>query len=177
MKIALRSYRPQDFDALYAIDRACYASDTAYSRAELRTYLSLRGGDCIVAEVQETRPPAKGNGRQSDARDAAERIIGFCISIHRGDSGHIITMDVLQPWRRLGVGSAILEEIEKRLAAKGVEHVALETATDNSAGIAFWRKRGYRSCGMKRGYYPRGRDAYAMTKSIAASATTEPTGL
>lgn len=166
MKIALRSYRPEDFEALYGIDQACYASDIAYSRAELRTYLSLRGGDCVVAEAQETRAVKKGgDGRQSDATD--RKIIGFCISVHRGKSGHIITMDVLRSWRRLGVATVILEEIEERLATKGVEHVSLETATDNAAGIAFWRKLGYRSCGMKRGYYPRGRDAYAMTKSLA----------
>jgi len=163
VKIVLRSYRPEDFEALYLIDQACYASDTAYSRADLRTYLAFPGADCVVAEMQ-AGPGSRDGG---DNAFRAAKIIGFCVSVHRGAGGHIITMDVIKGCRRHGVGSAILGEVEKRLARAGVEHVSLETATDNAAGVSFWRKHGYRSCGMKRGYYPRGRDAYAMMKAIA----------
>jgi ribosomal protein S18 acetylase RimI-like enzyme len=163
VKVALRSYRPEDFEALHLIDQACYSSDTAYSRAELRTYLAFPGADCIVAEMRGGRGPQEGHV----GAPTSGKIIGFCLSVHRGTGGHIVTMDVLKPWRRHGIGSAILAEIEKRLAKAGVGRVSLETATDNPAGIAFWRKHGYRSCGVKRGYYPRGRDAYAMSKSLA----------
>lgn len=178
MKIILRNYRPDDFEALHRIDQACYSSDIAYSRTELRTYLTFRGSDIVVAEIQANREsndgkPAEASGERGSGAAAARdeslggKIIGFCVSIHRGADGHIITMDVLEEWRRHGVGSALLVEIEKRLARAGVEHVELETATDNAAGIAFWRRHGYQSRGVRRGYYPRGVDAYAMAKSLA----------
>ncbi len=163
MKIVLRNYRPDDFDALYRIDQTCYSRDIAYSRAELRTYLAYPGAEVVVAEI------ADNENAPRDTPSAEDGIIGFCVSIRRGESGHIITMDVLERWRRRGIGSALLAEIEKRLARAGVVHVELETATDNPAGVAFWRKQGYRPCGVKRGYYPRGVDAYAMAKSLAPS--------
>lgn len=161
MKIVLRNDRPDDFDSLYRIDQSCYSAEIAYSREELRRYFALRGADCVVAEIADGKEPP------DDEKIAETRIVGFCISVHRGGQGHIITMDVLKEWRRHGIGSALLAEIENRLAGAGVSHVELETATDNAAGIAFWRRNGYRPNGVKRGYYPRGVDAYAMMKSLA----------
>lgn len=149
MKIALRSYGPADFETLYEIDQACYEPGIAYSRREMRNYLRFPGAECVVAET-----------------DGA--IIGFCLTAHERASGYIITIDVLAEYRRQGVGSMLLAEVERRLAARGVREVALETATDNVSAIAFWQKHGYRTRGVKRGYYPGGRDAYAMVKAIAA---------
>jgi ribosomal protein S18 acetylase RimI-like enzyme len=48
-----------------------------------------------------------------------------------------------------------------------VREIALETATDNEAGIAFWKKHAYRNRGVRKGYYPGGRDAYSMVKELA----------
>jgi [ribosomal protein S18]-alanine N-acetyltransferase len=162
VKVALRSYRPADFETLYQIDQTCYSSDTAYSRADLRTYLGFFGADCVVAEIDAgSRVPAAEKVAQS-----AAKIAGFCISARRGDHGHIITMDVLEEFRRKGVGRLLLAEIEARLIAAGVRRVGLETAVDNETAIAFWQRHGYASVGIKKRYYPRGRDAYYMTKAI-----------
>jgi ribosomal protein S18 acetylase RimI-like enzyme len=164
VKIVLRACRPEDFDALHRIDVSCYSSDVAYSRSELRTYIAFPGAEVVVAEIPGGDSAAASDGKGEI--EPAAKIVGFCLCIHRGGGGHIITMDVLKEWRRHGVGSALLAETEKRLARAGVERVELETATDNAAGIAFWRSHGYRACGVKRGYYPRGVDAYAMAKSL-----------
>ena len=64
-------------------------------------------------------------------------------------------------------GPTLLTEIERRLAANGVREVALETATDNESAVAFWQKHGYRSRGVQKGYYPGGRDAFAMSKTLS----------
>jgi ribosomal protein S18 acetylase RimI-like enzyme len=47
-----------------------------------------------------------------------------------------------------------------------VREVGLETATDNESVVAFWQKHGYRTRGVRKRYYPGGRDAYAMTKTL-----------
>jgi [ribosomal protein S18]-alanine N-acetyltransferase len=98
--------------------------------------------------------------------DADSEIAGFCISARQGARGYIVTIDVLPQFRRLHVGTALLEEIERRLAKNGVREVALETATDNDSAVAFWRKYGYRSRGIREGYYPNGRDAFSMVKLL-----------
>ncbi len=147
MIFKLRSYRPSDFETLHEIDQACYAPAIAYSRRELRNYLRFPGADCIVAE-------------------ANRRTAGFIVTAHADAWGYIVTIDVLNAFRRLGVGSMLLAEAERRLAANGAKEVALETATNNVAAIAFWQRHGYRKRGVKKAYYPDGLDAFAMRKSL-----------
>ena len=147
-KISLRPYTPEDFEALYEIDQACYAADVAYTRPEMHAYLRFPGADCLIAAIR--RKP-----------------VGFCLTSHRENRGHIITIDVLEAYRRHKIGSRLLEAVESRLAKSGVSEVILETATENHSAIAFWEKHGYRTRGIWKGYYPGGRDAYAMIKSIA----------
>jgi ribosomal protein S18 acetylase RimI-like enzyme len=151
VKITLRTYSAADFETLYEIDQACYPPDTAYSRSDMRAYLALAGAECVVAEV-----------------DAPKKIAGFCISARRNKDGYIVTMDVLEQYRRLGIATCLLAEIEKRLAENGVLRIGLETATDNQAGVAFWQKHGYRTRGVRKGYYPGRRDAHAMAKNLRA---------
>ena len=151
MTISLRSYSPADFEALYKIDQACYEPAIAYSRRELRNYLRFPGSDCIVAEKTEK----------------SAKPVGFIVTAHREDWGYIITIDVLVRYRRDGVGTMLLTAAEGRLAAAGVREMWLETATDNAAAIAFWQKHGYRNRGVKKRYYPGGRDAYSMAKLLA----------
>jgi len=147
-KVSLRPYTSEDFESLFEIDQACYAADVAYSRAELRAYLRFPNADCLMA-VMRVKP------------------VGFCLTAHREKRGHIITIDVLEAYRRHKIGSRLLEAVESRLAESGVNEVILETATENHSAIAFWEKHGYRTRGIWKGYYPGGRDAYAMIKSIA----------
>jgi ribosomal-protein-alanine N-acetyltransferase len=153
VKFTLRDYQPEDFDGLYEIDQACYPAEIAYSKRDMRAYLRFPGAECVVAVT-------------------AGEIAGFCISARRRSRGYIVTIDVLERFRRAGAGSTLLREVERRLAANGVREVGLETATDNESAIAFWRKHGYRNSGVRKGYYPGGRDAIAMTKPIAPSASS-----
>jgi [ribosomal protein S18]-alanine N-acetyltransferase len=152
VNLTLRTHRPEDFEELYRIDQACYEPEIAYSRRELRNYLRFPGADCVVAEDES-------------------KLIGFCLTAHEGPRGHIITIDVLADYRRRGVGTSLLNEVERQVAEFGVRELGLETATDNESAIAFWQKHGYRTRGVWKGYYPGGRDAYAMNKSIARSAS------
>ena len=60
----------------------------------------------------------------------------------------------------------LLAEAERKLVEAGVRQIGLETATDNAAAIAFWQKHGYRKSGVRKNYYPGGRDAYSMAKRL-----------
>ncbi|HEY4741156.1 MAG TPA: N-acetyltransferase [Candidatus Acidoferrales bacterium] len=146
----LRTFRPEDFETLYEIDQVCYPPEIAYSRRELRWYLRLPGAEGIIGE-----------------RDA--QIAGFLLSANWEQVGHIITIDVLEQFRRLGTGSALVRESEARLARQGVTKIEIETAVNNPAAIAFWNKHGYISHGILKNYYPGGLSAYAMIKSLSAA--------
>jgi [ribosomal protein S18]-alanine N-acetyltransferase len=151
--IQIREWREDDFDALHALDRACFPPPIAYSRRTLRKFLRLPGAQCLVAKCEAP-------------------IAGF-ILIHAAShkprtipTGHIISLDVDETFRRGGVGSALLHAAEKSLAACGVREVDLETAVDNHAAIAFWQRRGYSIIGRIKDYYDDGADAFAMSRVL-----------
>jgi len=149
VRLALRPYAPDDFETLYTIDQGCYAPGIAYSKRTLRWFLRLPGAECLVAEVEgETA--------------------GFLLAEHAGGRAHLITIDVLERYRRRGVGTALLHAMEEKLAARGVRQVELETATDNRAAVAFWHRHGYRTVGVLKRYYSNELDAYSMQKLLAA---------
>jgi ribosomal protein S18 acetylase RimI-like enzyme len=169
VNITLRIFKAEDFETLYEIDQACYEPEVAYSQRELRAYLRFSGSDCLVAETEaeaEAETKAKTKAEPTDALAPQNRIAGFCISARRDESGYIVTIDVLPEFRRHHVGSMLLDEIERRLNANGVREITLETATDNDSAVAFWTKHGYRNRGIKKDYYPGGRDAFVMAKPL-----------
>ena len=164
MNYALRPYAPSDFETLYEIDQLCYPPEIAYSRRELRNYLRFPGADCVIAELVVENAPQPATKTAAESKSGP--IIGFCITAHLRNEGYIITMDVLAAHRRQGVAAALLNEAERRLSENGVSEVGLETATDNDSAIAFWQKHGYRKRGIRKHYYPGGRDAFSMSKVL-----------
>ena len=147
----IRPYEPADFDILYEIDQVCYPPGIAYSKRMLRWFLRQPGALTLVA-TQNDGP------------------IGFIVSECEPPRGHIITLDMLEAYRRHGIGSALLRETEGRLFEHGVRRIALETATDNAPAIAFWEKHGYRTFGALKDYYGAGHDARAMQKALPVPA-------
>lgn len=156
----LRAARESDFETLYAIDQVCYSPEIAYTRAELRWYLGMRGAECAVAEIRL--------GDQS--APSRSKIAGFVVSVSRDTHGHIVTIDVLEKYRRAGIGSVLLQRIESSMTKRGVKDVWLETATNNEPGIAFWKEHGYRSHRRLPHYYADGVDAFSMSKTLVANA-------
>jgi len=151
---SLHEFEAADFDALHELDLACYPPGISYSRRTLKWFLALRGAECLVAKNEENRT----------------EVLGFIIAECDGASGHIITLDVAPGTRRSGVGTALLNEMELRLAARGVSRVELETATTNEAGVAFWQHHGYRTHGVIPRYYLGRLDAFAMAKNLTNEA-------
>jgi ribosomal-protein-alanine N-acetyltransferase len=113
----------------------------------MKVYLRAKGSYCLLAE-------SGGN------------VAGFILIELAPDEGHIITLDVLENYRRRGIGSLLLETGEKEAASRGGNRMVLETATTNKAAIALWRKHGYRQIVTIENYYGRGRDAFRMGKDL-----------
>jgi ribosomal protein S18 acetylase RimI-like enzyme len=136
---------------LYRLDESCFPAGISYSKGTLRYFLGIPTADCVVAE--------RGG-----------RIVGFVLTEENPPLAHIITLDVREPQRRSGVGSALLEQSEKNLAGRGVRHVLLETAVNNEAAIAFWQRHSYRIEALLKRYYLGRLDAYEMRKILPAPA-------
>jgi len=143
----LRESKPGDFDRLYAIDQECFPPGIAYSRRELAQFNKLQGAFTLVAET--TR----------------KTIAGFIVAQkhHRG-MGHVVTIDVLAPYRRSGLGSLMMHEVEARLHAAGCDAMFLEAAVDNLPAIRFYERFGYVIVKELPQYYPNGLDGYLLVK-------------
>jgi ribosomal-protein-alanine N-acetyltransferase len=113
----------------------------------MKVYLRAKGAYCLLGE-------SGGN------------VAGFILTVLAPDEGHIITLDVLEDYRRQGIGSLLLAAGEEEAASRGVKRMVLETATTNNAAIALWRKYAYRQFETIEDYYGRGRDAFRMGKGF-----------
>ena len=150
MPFVIRDVQPEDFETLWRMDQECFPPGIAYSREDLKVYMRHRGAFTLVAA-----DPAGGT------------IAGFVV-VHDGPTGHIITIDVMNAARRLGVGSLLLQGAEERLRAAGSRAVSLETAVDNLAALHFYKRHGYGVTRTWPRYYPNGVDALVMTKMLEA---------
>jgi ribosomal-protein-alanine N-acetyltransferase len=150
MPVTIRPYQARDFAALYKLDQSCFIPGISYSKWVLQYYLRLPGVECQVA---------------IDAKS----IVGFVLGEANPPLGHIITLDVAESYRRFGIGTALLSELEKTFAFRGVRSVLLETAVDNESGIAFWQRHGYCTKAVLKRYYLQKIDAYEMRKKLVAN--------
>jgi ribosomal protein S18 acetylase RimI-like enzyme len=98
--VHLRDYQPNDFDTLWKLDQLCFPEDIAYSRSELRIFLSLRTAFCIVAEQEQ-------------------KIAGFVVVDSRPHrAGYIVTIDVDPAQRRQGINAIRLEVADNNQSAR-----------------------------------------------------------
>src|SRR4029077_7351552 len=108
MGIVTRQYEARDFGRLHKLDQECFPPGISYSKWSLHYYLSLPGADCLVA----------GGGKQH---------VGFILAEENPPLGPLCTLDVGAGFRRKGVGTMLLGEMERHFAFKGVQSVLLET--------------------------------------------------
>ena len=118
----------------------------------MKSYLQSEGSDCIVAEIA--------------GPEISKMIAGFVLTERSSEFAHIITLDVLEPYRRQSVGSKLLGAAEREASTCGAALMYLETATTNKAAIALWKKHGYRESGTIENYYGRGQNAFEMLKQL-----------
>lgn len=145
----VRPYNPADFALLHKLDQKCFPPGIAYSKTILRYFLAQPGAECLIAEEDG-------------------KIVAFILTEENPPLAHVITLDVDASQRRKGIGTKLLGESEANLAARGVRTMLLETATTNKAGVAFWKRHGYRIEAVLKNYYPGHLDAYEMRKPLPA---------
>ena len=166
VEFGLREFRREDFESLWRIDQQCFAPGIAYSRMELAAYIRLRGAFTVVAV-----PLPDGAEKAGRARiESQPKVLGFIVAqANRRGIGHILTIDVPLTSRRLGIGSTLLAMAESRLAAS-CHSVVLETAVDNSAALAFYKRHRYSVVKTIPRYYSNSVDAFVLEKTLHSGA-------
>ena len=149
IRLALRPARLSDGDALQTYVRGL-SPESRYNRflgavnelpaSELARALAANGRDTLtllLISTAEDRETVVGEARL--ALSCAERAGEF-------------SMSIADDWQHLGVGSAFLEEIERKAAADGIELLFGDTLWTNEGMIGLAHRRGFR---LGPGFEPR----------------------
>src|SRR3984957_15951604 len=141
IRLTLRPARSSDGDALQTYVRGL-SPQSRYNRflgaaselpaSELARALAANGRDTLtllLTSTAEDRETVIGEARV--ALSCAKRAGEF-------------SMSIADDWRRLGLGSALLQEIERKAAADGIELLFGDTLRTNEAMIGLALGRGFR---------------------------------
>jgi ribosomal-protein-alanine N-acetyltransferase len=156
-RFKIREFQRDDFPRLWEIDQKCFPPGISYSQPELLFYMRRPRAFTLVAE------PAARNGK-----DGATAV-GFIVAETGKQAGHIITIDVLNEFRRSGLGSQLMAAAEERMRAAGCPAVILETAVDNASALAFYKRHQYFLVKTLPRYYATGVDAFVLKKDLLSN--------
>jgi ribosomal protein S18 acetylase RimI-like enzyme len=145
----IREYRPSDMAPMHALDAVCFPPDVAFSRSELKFFVSHQDFITRVAE--------------SDGG-----MVGFAVGrLVAPASAHVLTLDVAPAARRSGIGTALMEVLHAEFRRMGAEASFLEVDVANDAARRFYEGLEYRYLELLPDYYPRS-DAFRMMRPLSA---------
>ena len=150
LPITIREAKLEDLDEIHKIETECFAEE-AFTRMQLEYCLRSPIFITLIAEVDN---------------EAAGFIIGAIEYVNGKASGHIYTIDVKYKFRRMKVGSMLLESLEKEFLRRGARRAMLEVRLDNTAAVALYLKHGYSQVRIAKDYYGSGLDAAVFEKNL-----------
>jgi GNAT superfamily N-acetyltransferase len=141
VRLTLRSARSSDGDALQTYVRGL-SPQSRYNRflgaanelpaSELARALAANGRDTLTLLLT-----SKAEDRETVVGE--DRVALWCAK--RADE---FSMSIADDWRHVGLGSALLQEIERKAAADGIELLFGDTLRTNEGMIGLAHARGFR---------------------------------
>lgn len=80
-------------------------------------------------------------------------VIGYICAKRIMDEGHILTLAVSPEFRRLGIASALVEEIVKCLGQDDCRHIFLEVRASNKEAKRIYERFNFKLIGTRKNYY------------------------
>ena len=91
------------------------------------------------------------------------RVVGYAGIMIMADEGHITNIAVDPDHHRLKIGTRLMLALLDEARARGARAVTLEVRKSNLGAQAMYRRFGFETVGLRRGYYVEtGEDAYVM---------------
>ena len=94
---------------------------------------------------------------------------GFAIMKFNDDVAHLLLLAVQPKVRRIGIGKALHQWLEKSCRTAGIQRVRLEVRASNQSARKFYENLGYRLVGQMAGYYDRREAAVIMGRALNES--------
>ena len=95
------------------------------------------------------------------------KVLGYAGMWHIVNEGHINNIAVDEPFRRMGVGSRLLEALIAEARTREMAGLTLEVRVGNGAAQRLYHKYGFKPEGLRKNYYTDTReDAVIMWKHL-----------
>jgi [ribosomal protein S18]-alanine N-acetyltransferase len=145
-RVELRPLQLRDLNAIERIERASYP--TPWSRSMFASELAKPSSICLGAFDIDT-----------------DELVGYLVISRYVDAWHVMNVAVAPGNRRRGVGTTLLERLFELTAGRGRRGYTLEVRVSNTDAISLYERLGFKSRGVRRGYYTDNReDALIMWK-------------
>jgi len=151
----IREFKPEDLDAVVKINRICLPEN--YPPSFFLEHYYENPKIFLVAEINGNIIGYNMCRLEFGLSNISERLV---------KKGHIISIAVMEEFRRRGIGSKLIEEALKRLKECGASEVYLEVRISNYPAITLYRKMGFKAVRIIEGYYRDGEGAYLMVKEL-----------
>lgn len=97
-------------------------------------------------------------------------LAGFCVAMMDPDDMHILVIAVNANIRRNGLGFLMLNAARQLALQSGLNRILLEVRPSNEQALAFYHCCGFDKIGVRKGYYPAGKngreDAWVLAVSV-----------
>lgn len=102
------------------------------------------------------------------AVDGNNQIIGYAAVMvpAPGVEADVLTVGVLPEYRKAGIGTAFMEQLENWASDKESNAMILEVGVNNAGAIALYESLGYSKISVRKNYYGNGLDALVMRKDL-----------
>lgn len=136
---------------MHALDSVCFDLPFRFSRASMRRFAEAKKAQVLLAHDGDV-------------------LAGFCIlhqeRLARKRVGYIVTLDVAPAYRRKGLGSALMQAIERQARAEGCVALALHVFTGNDVAMQFYERYGFAASHRVEAFYGSGRAAWVFHKPL-----------
>ena len=132
----------------------------AVDRIERRTYQTPWSRTMFAGELMKPSSVCLG-AFDVDAGD----LVGYLIVARYVDAWHVMNVSVEPEFQRRGIATLLLDRLFEQTADDQRRGYTLEVRVSNKAAIKLYERLGFRSRGLRRGYYTDNReDALIMWK-------------
>lgn len=126
---------------LSAMHKTCFAEP--WSAESMASAFGIPGTGGLIAVCGGSMVPSLGGDGPA----------GFVLWRAIAGEAEILTIGVLPPWRRAGIGGRLLDGAIDRARSDKAETMFLEAAAGNAAALALYAARGFVTMGVRKAYY------------------------
>ena len=142
----LEEMQAEHLDAVLAIERAVFSNP--WRLYDFQYALERKGSSCTVVL-------------------SGGRVVGYSVGFLMLEEFHLADFAVHPELQKRGLGRWFLNALLEVLGGRAVNIASLEVRVSNSPAIALYRKAGFQTVSIRRGYYSRPReDALVMLKAL-----------